>query len=104
MEKVSESSAKTLFRTATVEKATKYILSYLKIFFLLNFFLLMMFASHNPDLVFSPRDYVQIDYLQLYTISVLVLAALFNSLLFSWDEGDSSRQEEEVDSPRHQDD
>jgi len=98
MSKKQDVCQRPICRTASIEKAVRYLLSYMKVFFLLNVFLLLIFGSYEPDLFFSPRSVLQAQIIQLYMVSVLVLSALLNGLLYPWEDWTDYGDSEDGDS------
>jgi len=98
MSKKQGAWSKPICRTASIEKAVRYLLSYMKVFFLLNVFLLLIFGSYEPDLFLSPQSVLQAQIIQVYMVSVLVLAALLNGLLYPWEDWTDGVRGEDDDS------
>lgn len=77
---------KTSIRSGTLEKTIQYLVSFFRVFFYLNFFLLILIAGRTPGVIHEPHVYITHQEFQLYVITVIVLAALFNSLMYQWEE------------------
>lgn len=79
---------RTHIRSGTLEKTIQYTMSFMRIFFYLNFFVLAILAARQPSLVLSPLETISQQDIQFYIITIIVLSSLFNSLIYQWESWD----------------
>ncbi|MBN1956561.1 MAG: hypothetical protein JXQ81_02280 [Desulfuromonadales bacterium] len=76
---------KSHFRSGTLEKTVQYAVSFLRVFFYLNFFMAIVIAAKNPEMIHEPSRFYGPEEVQVYVLTIIVLAALLNSLIHQWE-------------------